>query len=271
MKGTDDGSSVGPNVGLSSRTSSKQSKVGSGPTEPYASSHPTGGMLIRWGATAVYRWIIASRASRVGVPSSPSTPEGGPTGLAKRTLLGPIGSAAWPGAGSDSAASLNGSTGGAKASGLVEDDRATSSSGPPVLMGLDSLSACRPLRPVRPSSGSGFPHSSRPAGQCLKRSRWGCGRPGARAFLVTLFYGRAKLGRLPSRGRAVGHLSVEEANGPNWAPGATSRYRSRTLGRRHQNATNLWRRAGSPTSVRTHFRKYRARRHAVVALGANRR
>ncbi len=130
VKGTYDGSSIGPIVGLSSRTSSKQSKVGFGSTEPYACSHPTGGMPIRWGATAVYRWIIASRASPVGVRGSQSTPDGGPTGLAKRTPPGPIGRAAWPGAGSDSAASLNESTGGAKTRELVGDDGATCSSSP---------------------------------------------------------------------------------------------------------------------------------------------
>ncbi len=135
-KGTVDGYSVGPIVGLSSRISSKQSKVGFGSTGPYASSRPTGGMPIRWGATAVYRWITASRASRVGVRGSQSTPDGGPTGSAKRTPSGPSGSGAWPGAGSDSAASLNGSTGGAKTSGRVESDGATSSPGPPCSHGI---------------------------------------------------------------------------------------------------------------------------------------
>ncbi len=135
VKGTNGGSSVGLIVGLSSRISTKQSKVGSGSTEPYASSHPTGGTPIRWGATASYRSTFASRASLAGVRGSHSTPDGGPTGLAKRTPPGPIGSAAWPGAGSDLVAYLNESIGGVKPSGLIKDDGAASSPGPPVLRG----------------------------------------------------------------------------------------------------------------------------------------
>ena len=94
----------------------------------YVSSRLTDGMPIRWGATASYRWIIASRACGATVHVSRSTRCDDLTGSVNQTLPRRSGNVGWPGTGRESAAPLNETTGGARQMGPFDDGSAAPSS-----------------------------------------------------------------------------------------------------------------------------------------------